>query len=154
LNHSPELPSGMPAVALVDGAASGVVLTLSEPLNAWGGLDPASGQIVDTRHPQAGALVRGRVLVLPEARGSGTNAQVFAQAIVTGNGPVAVVLLRPDFVLCVGAIVAAELVPEAATVPVVALSGKDFSTLHTGQRALVRSGPDGASVTISASSAG
>src|ERR1700745_603811 len=92
---------------LLSGTAEGVVLTLTEPLDAWGGLDP--GTIVHHRPPQRGSSVAGRVLVMPESRGSGTNAQVFAQAWATGNGPAAVVLAAADHVLCAGEVVSREL---------------------------------------------
>jgi uncharacterized protein len=154
VNRSAESETVLPAVSLVPGQASGELLVLTEPLNAWGGLDPETGRIVHPQHPQVGVLVRGHVLALAETRGSGTNAQVFAQSIVNGNGPSAVVLLRPDYVLCVGAIVAAELLPEGVPVPIVRLSDQDFTALTTGRRARVMSGPDGASVTVSPDSAG
>ncbi|MGH8873733.1 MAG: hypothetical protein ACRDVM_00550 [Acidimicrobiia bacterium] len=43
---------------LVAGAARGRLLVLHEPLSFWGGLDPATGRIVDRRHPQSGVMVR------------------------------------------------------------------------------------------------
>jgi uncharacterized protein len=135
-----------PAEALVTGGGSGEALVLAEPLNAWGGLDPANGQIVHERHPQYGIAVTGRVLVLAETRGSGTNAQVFAQAWVNGTGPAAVVLLRPDHVLVAGAIVSAEL--GAASVPVVVLAPAAFSRLLTGQWLQVRAAGGAATVTV------
>ena len=70
----------LPVTCLLAGTARGVVLKLTEPLNAWGGLDADSGVIVHHSHPQRGQCVAGRVLVMPQTRGSGTNAQVFAQA--------------------------------------------------------------------------
>ena len=50
------------AKAVVDGAACGTVLALDEPLSFWGGVDPATGVIVDRHHPQADASVAGTVL--------------------------------------------------------------------------------------------
>jgi predicted aconitase with swiveling domain len=97
------------ATTLVGGHAQGEALKLTEPLNAWGGLDPETGVIIHHSHPQRGQSLAGRVLVMPESRGSGTNAQVFAQAWANGHGPLAVVLASPDFVLCAGAVVANEL---------------------------------------------
>ena len=53
------------AVTLVPGAASGPVLKLDEPLSFWGGLDSATGRIIDRLHPQHGASVAGRILMMP-----------------------------------------------------------------------------------------
>jgi predicted aconitase len=44
------------AVTLVPGAASGPILRLDEPLSFWGGLDSATGTIIDRLHPQWVAL--------------------------------------------------------------------------------------------------
>ena len=48
-----------------DGAVSGPVLALSAPLSFWGGVDPATGRIIQVRHPQCGASIAGTVLALP-----------------------------------------------------------------------------------------
>ena len=42
----------------------GEALVLSEPISFWGGVDPASGKIVDVRHPEFGASIAGKVLFL------------------------------------------------------------------------------------------
>ena len=106
------------------------MLKLTEPLNAWGGLDPDTGVIVHHSHPQRGSSVAGRVLVMPESRGSGTNAQVFAQAWANGNGPAAVVLAAADYVLCVGAVVGRELY--GVHCPVVVATANSYAGLTSG----------------------
>lgn len=131
---------------LLTGVGEGEVLRLTEPLNAWGGLDPSTGTIVHHSHPERGISVAGRVLVMHETRGSGTNAQIFAQAWAEGNGPVAVVLDSSDFVLCVGAVVGRELY--AAQCPVVVVKDVDYDRLSTGQRVVVDAGVDDATVRI------
>jgi hypothetical protein len=120
---------------LLAGEASGTALTLTEPLNAWGGLDPDTGIIVHHSHPQRGACIAGRVLVMPESRGSGTNAQIFAQAWAKGRGPVAVVLESPDFVLCVGAVVSNELYDVGC--PVVIAEADDYARIADGDSIMV-----------------
>ncbi|KUI29312.1 hypothetical protein AU194_20805 [Mycobacterium sp. GA-2829] len=110
-------------------------MKLSEPLNAWGGLNPDTGIIIHHSHPQRGECLAGRVLVMQESRGSGTNAQVFAQAWANGCGPRAVVLAEPDYVLCVGAVVAAELYQIAP--PVVVVEPNHYAALKDGQKVSV-----------------
>ena len=44
---------------LAEGHATGPALVLDEPLSLWGGLDPATGEIVETSHPQRGCVVTG-----------------------------------------------------------------------------------------------
>ena len=74
--------SGPPfdAVTLVSGAAAGPILRLDEPLSFWGGLDPATGAIIDRWHPQRGARVRGRMLMMPGGRGSSSGSATLAEA--------------------------------------------------------------------------
>lgn len=105
-----EFPSeGVEVLVLAPGVASGEVLVLDEPLSFWGGLDPVTGLLIDVHHPQAGASLTGRVLVMPSGRGSSSSSYVFAEAIRAGTAPAAVVLAEPDPILALGSIVASEL---------------------------------------------
>jgi predicted aconitase with swiveling domain len=94
---------------LVAGSGSGEVLALEEPLSFWGGIDPATGEVIDVHHPQRGANVTGRVLLLPGGRGSSSSSSVLAECVRAGTAPAAIVLLEPDPILALGAIVAREL---------------------------------------------
>jgi predicted aconitase with swiveling domain len=102
---------------LVAGEATGPALVLEEPLSFWGGIDPATGRIVDVHHPQHGASVTGTVLVMPAGRGSSSSSSVLAEAIRMGTAPSAIVLRGADPIVALGAIVARELY--GVTVPVV-----------------------------------
>ena len=97
------------AVTLVLGAASGPILRLDEPLSFWGGLEPATGTIIDRLHPQRGACVAGRILMMPTGRGSSSGSATLAEALRLGNGPAAILMLERDAIVVVGAILAAEL---------------------------------------------
>lgn len=115
---------------LVPGRASGPAVVLEEPLSFWGGFDADTGVVVDPGHPQAGALLRDRVLVLPSGRGSSSSSSVLAEAIRRGTGPRAILLRHPDPILSVGAMVAAELY--ARSCPVVVLDADDHGALGEG----------------------
>src|SRR5579863_8809014 len=80
------------AIPLVPGAAGGAPLRLDEPLSFWGGLDPATGLIIDRRHPQAGANIAGRALLMPAGRGSSGGSAILAEALRLGSGPAAILL--------------------------------------------------------------
>lgn len=105
-------------------------LVLDEPLSLWGGIDPASGRIIDAQHPQRGAGVAGRVLVMRGARGSSSSASVLAEAARLGTAPAAIVLGEPDLILAIGSAVAEELY--GVTIPVVVLDGDAFATIRDG----------------------
>ena len=115
---------------LVAGRASGDALVLDEPLSFWGGLDPSTGQIVEVGHPQRGAVVTGRILVMPSGRGSSSSATVLAEAIRRGTGPAGIVVLQPDAIVAIGALVAAELY--GATIPVVLAAAHEVSLVAEG----------------------
>jgi predicted aconitase with swiveling domain len=102
----------MDVTFLVAGPASGPTLVLDEPLSFWGGVDPASGIIVDHAHPQAGSSITGRIVVMPTGRGSSSSSSVLAECIRAGTGPAGIVLGEADPILALGALVAAELYPD------------------------------------------
>ena len=116
--------------ALAAGSASGRALVLREPLSLWGGLDPATGLIVDARHPQRGERVNGRVLVMAAVRGSSSSSSVLAEAARAGSAPVAIVLGERDLILAVGSAVAEELY--GVQIPVVVWSAERIATVRTG----------------------
>ena len=84
-------------------------LRLDEPLSFWGGLDPATGVIVDKHHPQYGESIAGRVLVLNGTRGSTSSPGTLLEAIRLGNGPVQIVTSEADMTIVSAVFVASEL---------------------------------------------
>jgi len=117
---------------LAAGQADGPALVLDEPLSLWGGMDPGSGELIDARHPQRGAMLAGRVVVMPAARGSSSSSSVLAEAVRSGHAPAAILLAEPDLILAVGAAVAEELY--GVRVPVLVLSPGDLSSIRDGQQ--------------------
>lgn len=124
---------------LVSGEARGPALVLSEPLSFWGGLDPATGAIIDVHHPQRGAIVTGTVLVMPGGRGSSSSSSVLAEAIRAGTAPAAIVLTEPDPIVALGALVAGELY--GTSIPIIELETND---LLTGREISLSAGGGGA----------
>ena len=126
---------------IAPGRARAPALVLDEALSLWGGMDPATGAIIERRHPQHGANVSGRVLVLPAARGSSSSASVLAEAVRAGTAPAAIVLGEPDLILALGAAVAEELY--GVQIPILVLSTADLAEIRDG--ATVDIGPEGVS---------
>lgn len=112
------------ATALVPGRARGPVLALAEPLSLWGGVDPATGLIVEPRHPDRGRSIGGHILAMPAVRGSSSSSSVLAELLRGGVGPLGIVLGEPDEILVVGAVVARELY--GADCPVLLLGPEDY----------------------------
>jgi predicted aconitase with swiveling domain len=111
---------------------------LREPLSLWGGIDPATGIIVDARHPRRGASVVGRVLVMPAVRGSSSSSSILAEAVRAGCAPAAILLGETDLILAVGAAVAEELY--GRRVPVVQLAPDQLAAISDGAHVSVADG--------------
>ena len=122
--------------ALVAGEASGPALVLEAPLSLWGGMDPHTGRLSDHHHPQLGATLTGRVLVMPSGRGSSSSSSVLAEAIRLGTAPVAILLAQPDEILVLGALVAEYLYER--TCPIVVLPDAPADAIGTGDRVEVQ----------------
>jgi predicted aconitase with swiveling domain len=105
--------------------ASGPVLALREPLSLWGGVDAATGLIVEPRHPDVGRSVAGHILAMPAVRGSSSSSSILAELLRLGIGPLAIVLGESDEILVVGALAAAELYE--ASCPVVLLAPEPYA---------------------------
>jgi uncharacterized protein len=131
---------------LVAGHAWGSALVLDEPMSFWGGLDPVTGALIDTHHPQLGAALTGRVVVMPSGRGSSSSSYVLAEAIRAGTAPAAIIMRETDGIVALGAIVARELYGVA--VPVVTLDRRSYDELRSDVTLEVHASADAVSVTL------
>lgn len=98
-----------PGEMLIPGAARGPFLRLAAPLSFWGGVDPLSGKVIQTRHPDCGRSIAGRMLALPGTIGSSSSSAVLLELIRLGKAPAALILAEVDAILLVGALVAREM---------------------------------------------
>ena len=113
------------AQSILAGTAEGPVLATSEPLSFWGGIDPASGRVIDVHHPLCGQCVTGTVLAMPSTRGSCTGSGILLDLALTGRAPAALVFCEPEDVVTLGALIAAEMFSHA--IPVVRVGAAAFA---------------------------
>lgn len=99
----------IPGECLVPGEFEGPLTVLSEPLSLWGGFDVGNGRVCDVNHPQHGALIAGRMLVMPGGRGSSSSSSILLESARLGVNPGAIVIAERDPILVVGALVSADL---------------------------------------------
>lgn len=125
----------MKAAPILPGTAEGPVLRLDHPLSFWGGVDPAEGRLLAP--PQASLF--GTVLMLPETIGSSSSSAVLLELLRNGRAPVALVLGRPDAILGLGILVAAEM--GWPTIPLLLMPVAQQKHFATGDR--VRIAADG-----------
>ncbi len=121
----------MTACQLTGGSVQGRLLYSDTPLSFWGGVHPATGEVIDRHHPLSGQIIAGQVLAIPSGRGSCTGSSVLMETILNGHGPAALVLAQPDEILALGAIVA-ELV-FGHRLPVVSVGAEAFAQLRDAQ---------------------
>ncbi|MEW2569400.1 aconitase X swivel domain-containing protein [Streptomyces sp. NPDC057621] len=99
------MPEPLYGTGVVAGRASGPALVCTAPVSGWGGIDPRTGTIVESRHPQHGHSVAGTVLVLPGAKGSSGWSGQFHLAKLQGTAPCAIVFTRMNSKLALGLVV-------------------------------------------------
>ncbi len=92
------------------------------------------------RHPQHGATIGGRVLVMPGTRGSTSGTGVLAESLRLGTGPAAIVVAGAD-VPIVTSVPVADLL-YGRSIPVVLLDGATYDSIETGDELAI--GRDGA----------
>ncbi len=119
------------ATVLNPGATAADALVLDDPLSFWGGFDPKNGEIIDRLHPQVGASIAGKVMVIPASRGSAGTPAGVAEAIRRGSGPSAVLLGRTDVNITIGAMVADRLYDTST--PVLVPASADYDDLRSGE---------------------
>lgn len=66
----------VPARSILGGTASGPIIATGEALSFWGGVDPATGSVIDVHHPLHGTCLTGSILMMPSSRGSCTGSGV------------------------------------------------------------------------------
>lgn len=150
MSATPPAAPSLAAVTLVPGRAAGEPFVLQEPLSFWGGLDSASGRIIDRWHPQHGAAIAGRILVMRAGRGSSSGSSVLAEAIRRGTGPAGIVLLTRDAIVTVGAMVAQELYGLAC--PVVLAAAEDWPAIAAAAHLTLEAGLEGTEIRCAAPS--
>lgn len=94
---------------IVPALAEGPVLAFSEGLSFWGGVDPATGCVIDSLHPHCGASLGGKVVMMPTSRGSCTGSGVLLELALNGHAPAALVFREAEDILTLGALLAGRM---------------------------------------------
>lgn len=115
---------------IIPGKTKGQAVVSHLPISFWGGVDPATGEIIDQRHDCSGREIVGKVFVFPTGKGSSTGSAVLMESICNGSAPAAIVNSKIDPILALGAIVAEEIYHK--TVPIVVVSKEDFESIQDG----------------------
>ncbi len=90
---------------VVGGVAEGEALVTHETISGWGGVNPMTGTIIETRHELRGQSFKDKILVCPGAKGSSGWSGVFHLARLTGMAPKALVFNEMTTKIALGAVV-------------------------------------------------
>jgi predicted aconitase with swiveling domain len=118
---------------LVAGEASGDVLASRQMLSFWGGVDPATGTVIDHRHPWRGRSLAGAVVVLPKGKGSSTGSYVLLDSLAAGVAPAGILMSQIDEIIALGVVVHEEF--NGRAIPALVLDGADFELALAAGRA-------------------
>lgn len=102
---------------VTDGKNAGPALVTRQMFGFWGGVDPATGEIIDQRHELCGQNIKGKVFVFPEGRGSTVGAAIILELARCGNAPAAIINQRTEGILAAGGILAGKFY--STTLPII-----------------------------------
>lgn len=127
--------TALSARSILAGTASGPIIAAGEALSFWGGVDPATGRVIDVHHPLHGVTITGGILMMPSSRGSCTGSGVLLDMALTGRAPAALIFSEAEDVLTLGALIAAEMFGKS--LPVLRLSHKAYDALCRAKAATI-----------------
>lgn len=90
---------------VVGGKSQGEALVTRHTLSGWGGVNPMTGTILETRHELCGVSFKDKVLVFPGAKGSSGWSAVFHMTRLVGTAPKALLFNEMTTKVALGAVV-------------------------------------------------
>jgi len=112
------------------GNAEGEVLISDQGISFYGGVDPATGIVVEKGHPLEGKSVKDKILVFPQGKGSTVGSYTLYRMKKNGTAPKAMINKETETIVAVGAII--------SEIPMLDKLEKDpFEILKDGQRVKV-----------------
>lgn len=90
---------------VVGGVAEGEALVTTETISGWGGINPMTGTIIETRHELCGQSFKDKVLIFRGAKGSSGWSAIFHQTRLAGCAPRAVIFNEMTTKVALGVVV-------------------------------------------------
>ncbi|MDP7975432.1 MAG: aconitase X swivel domain-containing protein [Thermoprotei archaeon] len=118
----------------VEGMVDGMALVSRFPLSFLGGVNPATGQIIDHESDVFGEFVTGKILIYPTGKGSTVGSYVIYGMKKVGTAPAAMVLVKPDPVTTIGCVISG--IPMLHSVEAAVLSIKQGSRVRVSKDVL------------------
>jgi len=108
------------------------------PISFWGGIDPATANVIDEHHPLAGNNIAGKVLALPGSRGSCSGSSVLLELIDQNLAPAALLFTEAEEILVLGALIGRLMFNKQ--LPLYRVSEETFATLQGCKQVSVKDG--------------
>jgi predicted aconitase with swiveling domain len=109
---------------VASGRGSGPALVTREAISFLGNVDAETGRVVDPAHELFGQCIAGKVLIFPGGKGSTVGSYVIYQLKKRGLAPVAMINIRSEPIVAVGAII--------SNIPLVDRVGEEILQLKDG----------------------
>ena len=110
---------------VVEGKAEGEALVSHEPITFMGGVNPATGLVVEKHHELEGVSLAGKILVFPMEKGSTAGSYVLYEMAHYKTAPKGIINLRAKSIVTAGAII--------SNIPMVdRLDGNPMELIKTG----------------------
>ncbi|MBU6444215.1 MAG: DUF126 domain-containing protein [Alphaproteobacteria bacterium] len=90
---------------VVGGRAEGEALVTHDTISGWGGIDPMTGTVIETRHELRGQSFKDKILVFPGAKGSSGWSAMFHTARLAKTAPKAMLFTTMTTKVALGAVV-------------------------------------------------
>jgi len=90
---------------IAKGKAVGEVLITKEPFSFLGGVDPATGVVIEKGHELEGKSLAGKVMVFPYGKGSTVGSYVLLDLAKNKKAPAAIINVEAEPIIVVGAII-------------------------------------------------
>ncbi len=113
------------------GHCQGEALVSPEPIGFFGGVDAATGLVIEKGHPLEGQCVAGRVLVFPASKGSTVGSYILYRLKKAKLAPAGIINAQSEPIVAVGAIIAD--IPMVDRVDIGQICTGDFVTIADEQ---------------------
>jgi hypothetical protein len=87
------------------GSGEGEALASSQPISFYGGVDPTTSEVIEKGHELQGKIVKGKILVFPNGKGSTVGSYTLYRMKKNGVAPAGIINRECETVVAVGAII-------------------------------------------------
>jgi len=91
---------------VIEGRVKAEAIVSTQPFGFFGGVNPATGIVIDKWHELYGQSIKGKVMVYPEGRGSTVGAAVVLEIVRTGYAPAAIINRKIETITAAGGLMA------------------------------------------------